>query len=356
MYDIIIIGGGPAGATLARLAGKHMKVLVIEKRGFREPLYGGIQKCCGGLLDPDAQKSLASFGLGLPRSVMVSPQMFSVRAMDMDHGLERHYQRHYINIDREAFDKWQLSLAGNSSEISLDSVFHSLAVSDDHVEVTFFREGKVFREKAAFVVGADGASSRVRKTVFPMEKKPPEYIAIQEWFETSSIVNYYGAIFCKEVTDFYSWVIPKDNMIIVGSALNPGRDATRKFGTLKQKLRDNGFDLGTSMRKNGSLLFRPGKTGQILTGKERVFLIGEAAGWISPSSAEGMSYAFKSALALHKAFRDGGDVPGNYRKHTATLRKNVIIKNMKSPFMYNGLLRQIIMKSNLLSIHMNREE
>jgi len=32
MYDIAIIGAGPAGATLARLAGKNYKVLLIDKR------------------------------------------------------------------------------------------------------------------------------------------------------------------------------------------------------------------------------------------------------------------------------------------------------------------------------------
>ena len=32
MYDVAIIGGGPAGATLARLIGDRYKVLLVEKR------------------------------------------------------------------------------------------------------------------------------------------------------------------------------------------------------------------------------------------------------------------------------------------------------------------------------------
>ena len=60
MYDIAIVGGGPAGATLARLTGNQYRVLLLEKRTFQEPLYGGLQKCCGGLIAPDAQKMLAS--------------------------------------------------------------------------------------------------------------------------------------------------------------------------------------------------------------------------------------------------------------------------------------------------------
>ena len=41
MYDMIIVGGGPAGATLARMIGKRYKVLLLEKRSFavKKTLY-----------------------------------------------------------------------------------------------------------------------------------------------------------------------------------------------------------------------------------------------------------------------------------------------------------------------------
>jgi flavin-dependent dehydrogenase len=34
MYDVAILGAGPAGSTLARLIGDQYKVLIIEKRKF----------------------------------------------------------------------------------------------------------------------------------------------------------------------------------------------------------------------------------------------------------------------------------------------------------------------------------
>ena len=36
MYDVAVIGAGPAVATLARLIGKSRKVLVIERRDLLE--------------------------------------------------------------------------------------------------------------------------------------------------------------------------------------------------------------------------------------------------------------------------------------------------------------------------------
>ena len=98
MYDIIIIGGGPAGATLARLIGKDYKVLVLERRDFQESYEYNRVKPCGGLIAPDAQLMLAKFGLGVPKSVLMSPQLFAVRVLDFDNSNERYYQRNYIIV------------------------------------------------------------------------------------------------------------------------------------------------------------------------------------------------------------------------------------------------------------------
>ena len=121
MFDIIIIGGGPAGSTLARLIGKQYKVLLLEKRSFKDKEKGGI-KCCGGLIAPDAQLMLAKFGLGIPKSVLLSPQLFAVRTIDLDNSLERYYQRHYINIDRQKFDKWLEEIVPQEVKIINNSI------------------------------------------------------------------------------------------------------------------------------------------------------------------------------------------------------------------------------------------
>ncbi len=49
MYDVAIIGAGPAGATLARLIGNSRKVLLIERRDLLEQKKKDtITKLCGG--------------------------------------------------------------------------------------------------------------------------------------------------------------------------------------------------------------------------------------------------------------------------------------------------------------------
>ncbi|MDX1358934.1 MAG: FAD-dependent monooxygenase, partial [Clostridia bacterium] len=116
MYDIIIIGAGPTGATLARLLDKNLNIMIIDKRHLEDGSGVSREKCCGGLLAPAAQKALARQGLGVPSYIMESPQTFSVQSVDHDNGITKYYQRHYINIDRGKFDKWLVSLIPKNIE------------------------------------------------------------------------------------------------------------------------------------------------------------------------------------------------------------------------------------------------
>ena len=353
MYDIVIIGGGPAGDSFARLIGKRYKVLLLEKRSF--DLNKTREKSCGGLIAPDAQLMLARFGLGIPKSVLISPQMFAVRTIDIENHIERYYQRHYINIDRQAFDQWLESLIPQEVKIINNAVYHSYRMENDEIVVKFFYQGKIYEEKTKLLAGADGAFSMLRNQAFPDSPKPKLYISIQEWFETHKNLDYYGAVFDREITDFYSWMIPKENTLILGTALEPGKQAGEKFQLLKNKLKNYGFQFEKSIKKNGACLFRPIHSKQICTGSQKIALLGEAAGFISPSSAEGLSYAFKSALALARSLEGGLEgFAGVYKKEAQSLMRNIFFKNLKSPAMYNRVLRKLILKSGVKSLKIEK--
>ena len=112
MYDMIIVGAGPAGATLARGLGRRYRVLLVDKRNFdSEAKRDSREKSCGGLLDPSAQKALTRLNLALPKSVLASPQVFAIRAIDLDNQMERYYQKQYVNVDRVEFDRWLVQKA-----------------------------------------------------------------------------------------------------------------------------------------------------------------------------------------------------------------------------------------------------
>ncbi len=348
-YDITIVGAGPAGSTLARLLDKRYKVLLLDRRDLIDGENEKRMKCCGGLLAPDAQQMLGKMGLAVPTDVLVDPQLFLVRTIDFDNFQERFYQRFYFNMDRKRFDEWLVSLIPENVAMAMGCRFNSLSENKEGYDIAFMYNNKIYTEKTKVIVGADGAWSSVRKQLFGEKDTLKKYITIQEWFETDEAVPYYGAIFDSEITDFYSWTISKNGQLIIGSALAPEKDAQQKFESLKNNLREYGFSFNKRVRREGAYLLRPRK-GDILTGNDHAALVGEAGGFISPSSAEGISYALRSAHALALSLNEGvEDFQKRYRKSIVNLRSNIALKQLKSPAMYNKTLRGLVMKSGLLS-------
>lgn len=348
-YDIAIIGAGPAGATLARKLHPDYKVLLLDRRDLLEPSGRRDDKCCGGLLAPDAQEIFGRMGLAIPKNVLVDPQLFLVRTIDFDNHRERHYQRFYFNMDRTRFDSWLVSLVPDSVDLAFGCKFTGFVEEREGVSFALVNQGKVHTVHARLLIGADGAWSKVRRQAFAMQPIR-QYVAIQEWFPCKDAVPHFGAVFDSEITDYYGWILSKDNKLVVGVALEEGPDVMKKFIRFKQKLTEAGYMLGTPEKREGSRINRPMNGNQIVTGNDHIALVGEAAGFISPSSAEGISYAVKSALALAKSLESGMyDIGRRYGKSTKNLRRSILLKNLKNPFLYQPAMRNLVMMSGLLS-------
>lgn len=357
MYDIVIVGSGPAGSNLARLIGGKYKVLLIDKRDMENENPKKLtNKCCGGLLAPDAQKMIARLGLGIPKDILVEPQLFAVRTIDLTNNLERLYQRFYLNMDREKFDRWLVSIVPTVVDKKYNSTFKNFVEIPDGYEIRYIHNGQEISAKTRVIIGADGAFSRVRNFINKDINTPEKYISIQEWFECPNYIPYFTAIFDEEISDFYSWIIPKENYILLGSALRPRENTREKYDMLKSKLTRLGFNFDNKLKTEGAFINRPKKVSQLYLGRDGIALIGEAAGAISPSSAEGISYALKSSLYLAQSLDEGIDgFLDRYKQMVKDIKLNLLIKNLKSPAMYNPFLRNLAMKSGLQSINYDNE-
>ena len=357
MYDIAIVGAGPAGSTLARLLGDRYRVLLADRRRLDlDPAAEPLKKPCGGLLAPAAQHELARQGLGVPARVVVGPQLFAVRTLDLDADLERLYQRFYVNVDREAFDRWLTSLVPDRVETGYG---WRLTHLERDSEGSFLRfstaEGGQAGVRARLVVGADGASSLVRRRAFADNPAPERYSAVQAEYETSSADASYGAIFDATLTDFYGWTIPKGDRLLIGAAFPAGQGALASFEILVDRLRSRGMRFGPRLTLSSAMISRPTSLLHLCPGADGVLLAGEAAGFISPSSAEGISYALKSAAALAGALESGlTGVDARYRSAAWPLAFDVGMKSLKASAIYGAMTRRLIMRSGLGAIPAQR--
>ncbi|MDR2756150.1 MAG: FAD-binding protein [Planctomycetaceae bacterium] len=354
MYDVAIVGAGPAGATLARLLSGRCRVLLLHCQR---------KKCCGGILAPESQKMLTKLDLVLPHEVLVNPQPFAVAVWDLQSQLVRRYARQYININRNTFDHWLVSLIPSDVDIRQGAVYRHSQYSDKNgFEIFFVEHNEIRSERVRFLVGADGSFSTVRREFFADCPSPKRYTAFQEWFELQVVLsknstqtgidfqNDYVGIFDSDITDFYAWMIPKNEHLILGSAIPNGNKTRELVERFKAKLCNTGLHFDFPVYREAGSLFRPLNPFSVCLGSDRVFLIGEAAGLISPSSAEGISSALASAYYLAQTFSSQGFNLDAYRKNLRLLRWQLLLKMVKIPVMFYPWCRKQIMFSGLTAL------
>lgn len=345
IYDAAVIGAGPAGATFARIAAKNgMKLLLIDGSGE----YG---KPCGGLLAPDAQKMLACFDISLPHDILTSPQIFSVKTIDLGTRSVRYYRRMYLNMDRKRFDNFLVSIIPRSVDI-LKGRCSAVSRTRRGFVVTVRQNGKDMHFRCRNIIGADGASSFVRHRFFP-DRKIMKYTAIQQWFRSDSRTDpFYSCIFDPETSESCSWTINKDEFFIYGGCFRP-EHCRIMFEKQKKRFSEfSGIEMNDPVRTEACLVCRPEKYSDFVTGRRGVYLIGEAAGFISPSSFEGISGAMMSAKALAEAFEknSGRTVATAYSKAVLPLKTKYMVKTAKRLFMYVPVLRHAVMASGITAI------
>ena len=121
------------------------------------------------------------------------------------------------------------------------------------------------------------------------------------------------------------------------------------FEKQKIKLEKFGYKFENLIKTEACMLLKQNLKNGFCFGNKNIFLIGEAAGFISPTGFEGISNALGSAVGLAKSF-NSKNILKSYKEHTKFLQKRIFKGHFKYPFMYNPTLRKLVMKSGIQSV------
>ena len=283
MYDVTVVGGGPAGATAAQeLAKMGRKVALIDKAGRIKP--------CGGAIPP-----ILINDFGIPDEQVVAKiktaRMISPTARKVDMPIENGFVG---MVDRENFDDYLRKRAVNEGAVLLVGNFVRIKRTDSTVSVVY-RDKKSRKETKIVtkaVIAADGARSNVARAEMPGGKTIPYVIAYHEIIKAPKTESYdpdrCDVIYDGKISpDFYGWIFPHGKVASVG--MGTGVDGIDLKLATSNIRKSAGLSECETIRKEGAPI--PLKPLEKWDNGKDLVLAGDAAGVVAPSSGEGIYYA-----------------------------------------------------------------
>jgi geranylgeranyl reductase family protein len=302
VYDVVIVGAGPAGCQVAINLKSDYSVLIIDKNQLPR------DKSCAGVLKPSVLDILKP--LKIPEYVFAQPKVLGVIGFDFNLGLllKAPYNK-YFNVDRKKFDWWLLEQAQKNQSLTVYSgtKLVGFKINGDSMVCTLKRNSRVLEVRTKLLVGADGAGSFVRRQITP--QIPLLCHTMQAYFKANSqisLADFIGVLDKK--TYLYDWILPKNGALVIGAAYAPGsKDLHTKFNEYLEKMKRVLNITGEIVQgPRGYPITSLTSAREICPGYGCVLLVGEAAGLIDASLGEGISYALRSgqicAQAINKAF------------------------------------------------------
>jgi geranylgeranyl reductase family protein len=289
MTDVIVIGGGPAGATAAALlARRGASVTIVDGSHPREkPCGGGLTGRALALVDDLIDRRVLDRVTIRDARFLDTPRSTDARvALPADHSA-------LVVTSRTAFDQALFQAALRAGATSCLSRAVDLRRSGSGWNVTLSRGSTL---EAPFVIGADGANSLVRRKLSTAFRRDQLSIAtgVYAWGTTSPDV----LIEMTSVPAGYIWSFPRPDHLAIGiCAQASDTTAPVVHAILRRWLADTGVADGARLEPYGWPIpsLSAADFGTTAIAGPGWMTIGDAAGLVDPITREGIFFALQSA-------------------------------------------------------------
>ncbi len=291
MYDVAIVGGGPAGASCAAFcAAAGKRVVLLEREKFPR------EKVCGDCLNPSCWPVLHRLGVEAPVREAAHGKLDAVtfitrRGREISVALPRDAE---IAIKRSLFDLILLEHArAAGAEVQEDTTVTSVSRDADTWNLGTANEN--FR--ARFLVAADGRNSTIARMLHLLPRVAKERVALQAHVPLPQ--NFGRRVILQWLDGGYSGQAPVNdcelNLCLVGRAHSI--DGLKNWAAEK-------FSLAPSQTwRTITPLTRP----PVAPVHPNLLLIGDAARVVEPLTGEGIFYALRSGELAASTISKGTD-------------------------------------------------
>jgi geranylgeranyl reductase family protein len=289
-YDVVIVGGGPAGATCAReLAVHRASVLLIDKKnpGWHKPCGGGIPEV---MFEPFQVPTTLGFATPKVRVVDAGQRRLNI-------------PMRYRTVYRDRFDE---HLAARARDAGAEVLFDTTLLDVERTDTGFFVRTPHGTCQARYLVGADGCMSTVRRKLFPEQLAESMCaIAVEHWYRVPHGITSLDFFVEPAILDTgYVYVFPKDPGLLVigiaGIAVEKPRAVLERLLELPRYRALTG-DAPVAAVHGARIPYR--HLSRLRDG--RLLLIGDAAGLNTPIIFAGIPIALQSGRLAGGGHRRG---------------------------------------------------